>query len=123
MPKILPSQAIEQYQCDGYYFPLKVLGDNEVTASRAQLERFEKSQDQPLAGAQRNKSHLLFKWVGPDRCMFGSEKPGIGTAKDPKTGEWIDDVKKKIDAIDWLSESDRQRIFEGTATEVYKLKF
>ena len=66
---------------------------------------------------------LLFKWVGPDRCMFGSEKPGIGTAKDPKTGEWIDDVKSKIDAIDWLSESDRQRIFEGTATEVYKLKF
>ena len=63
MPKILPSQAIEQYQCDGYYFPLKVLDDNEVTASRAQLERFEKSQDQPLAGAQRNKSHLLFKWV------------------------------------------------------------
>ena len=63
MPKILPSQAIEQYQCDGYYFPLKVLDDHEVTASRAQLERFEKSQDQPLAGAQRNKSHLLFKWV------------------------------------------------------------
>ena len=63
MPKILSSQAIEQYQCDGYYFPLKVLDDNEVTASRAQLERFEKSQDQPLAGAQRNKSHLLFKWV------------------------------------------------------------
>ena len=63
MPKILSSQAIEQYQCDGYYFPLKVLDDNEVTASRAQLERFEKSQDQPVAGAQRNKSHLLFKWV------------------------------------------------------------
>jgi len=42
---------------------------------------------------------------------------------DVPEGEWIDDVKSKIDAIDWLSESDRQRIFEGTATEVYKLKF
>jgi len=66
---------------------------------------------------------LLFKWIGPERCMFGSEKPGIGTAKDPKTGEWIDDVKKKIDAIDWLSDADRARIYEGTATEVYKLTF
>ena len=65
---------------------------------------------------------LLFRWVGPDRCMFGTEKPGIGTAKDPKTGEWIDDVKKKIDAIEWLTDADRQQIYEGTATKVYKLK-
>lgn len=66
---------------------------------------------------------LLFRWVGPDRCMFGSEKPGIGTAKDPKTGEWIDDVKSKIEAIDWLSDEDRRQIFEGTATAVYNLTF
>jgi 4-oxalmesaconate hydratase len=65
---------------------------------------------------------LLFRWVGPDRCMFGTEKPGIGTAKDPKTGEWIDDVKKKIDAIEWLTDADRQQVYEGTATKVYKLK-
>jgi len=63
MPKILQPQAIEQYQRDGYYFPLKVLDDNEVTANRARLDVFEKTQGQPLAGAQRNKSHLLFKWV------------------------------------------------------------
>ncbi len=63
MPKILQSQAIEQYQRDGYYFPLKVLDDNEVDVNRAQLDAFEKTQGQPLAGAQRNKSHLLFKWV------------------------------------------------------------
>jgi len=63
MPKILQPQAIEQYQRDGYYFPLKVLDDNEVAANRARLDAFEKTQGQPLAGAQRNKSHLLFKWV------------------------------------------------------------
>ena len=63
MPKILQPQAIEQYQRDGYYFPLKVLDDNEVAANRARLDVFEKTQGQPLAGAQRNKSHLLFKWV------------------------------------------------------------
>ena len=35
----------------------------------------------------------------------------------------IDDVKKKIDAIEWLSDADRQQIYEGTATQVYKLTF
>ena len=63
MPKILQPQAIEQYHRDGYYFPLTVLDDQQVAANRAQLETFEQSQGQPLAGAQRSKSHLLFKWV------------------------------------------------------------
>ena len=63
MPKILSAAAIEQYKRDGYCFPLKVLDDGEVAANRVQLERFEGAQGKPLGGAQRNKSHLLFKWV------------------------------------------------------------
>jgi hypothetical protein len=63
MPKILPDRAIEQYHRDGYYFPLKVLDDQEITTSRNQLEAFETAQGKSLQGAQRNKSHLLFKWV------------------------------------------------------------
>ncbi len=31
----------------------------------------------------------LFRWATPDRCMFGTERPGSGTAKDPKTGKLI----------------------------------
>ena len=26
---------------------------------------------------------LLFKTVGPDRCLFGTERPGVGTASYP----------------------------------------
>ena len=63
MAKILPAHGIEQYHRDGYYFPLKVLDERQVAANRTQLETFEKSQGQPLGGAQRSKSHLLFKWV------------------------------------------------------------
>ena len=36
---------------------------------------------------------LLFKIVGTDRCMFGTENPGTGTYKDPKTGKMLDDLK------------------------------
>ena len=42
---------------------------------------------------------LLIKTVGADRCVFGTERPGVGTAKDPKTGKWMDDVKVYIDAF------------------------
>src|SRR5580765_6768458 len=33
---------------------------------------------------------LLFKTVGVDRCVFGTERPGVGTVKDPRTGRWLD---------------------------------
>ena len=36
---------------------------------------------------------LLIKTVGADRCMFGTERPGVGTAKNPQTGKWMDDVQ------------------------------
>ena len=43
---------------------------------------------------------LLFKTVGTDRCMFGTENPGTGTWFDPKKGRLLDDIKPDIDAID-----------------------
>lgn len=63
---------------------------------------------------------LLFKVVGPDRCLFGTEKPGSGTAKDPASGRDFDDLKATIDEIDWLSDEDRARIFEGNARSLYR---
>ena len=63
MPKILTAEAIEQYRRDGYYSPLAALTAAEVSHSRNALESFEKSQGHSLQGAQRSKSHLLFKWV------------------------------------------------------------
>ncbi len=64
---------------------------------------------------------LLFKTVGPDRCLFGTERPGVGTAKDPKTGKWFDDVRSYIDGFDWLSAADKKTIFEDNAKKLFRL--
>lgn len=62
---------------------------------------------------------LLFKIVGTDRCMFGTEKPGSGSAQDPATGAWLDDLKPVIESIDWLTEQDKRLIFEENAKKVF----
>jgi OH-DDVA meta-cleavage compound hydrolase len=64
---------------------------------------------------------LLIKTVGADRCLFGTERPGVGTAKDPKTGKWMDDVKSYIDTFDWLSAEDKKLIFEDNAKKLFRL--
>ena len=63
MPKTLTDDILTQYDRDGYFFPHKILDDQQIAACRDKLEKFESSQGKPIAGAQRNKSHLLFKWV------------------------------------------------------------
>jgi ectoine hydroxylase-related dioxygenase (phytanoyl-CoA dioxygenase family) len=67
MPKVLNDEAVAQYKRDGYYYPTKILHDEEVATNRARLEDFETSQGRPISGALRNKSHLLFTWV--DKLM------------------------------------------------------
>ena len=62
---------------------------------------------------------LLFKIVGTDRCMFGTENPGTGTWRWPRTGLMLDDTKPLIESIEWLSDQDRKNIFEDTAKKVY----
>ena len=62
---------------------------------------------------------LLFTIVGTDRCMFGTENPGTGSYKDPKTGKTMDDTKPVIEGIEWLSDEDKKNIFEDTARSVF----
>jgi 4-oxalmesaconate hydratase len=62
---------------------------------------------------------LLFRIVGPDRCMFGTENPGVGSSKDPATGAWLDDLKPVIEGIPWLSAQDRELIFERNVRSVF----
>ena len=64
---------------------------------------------------------MLFRWAGTDRCMFGTERPGAGTAKDPKTGTWLDDTKPMIEGIESLSDADKKMIFEDNARAVFNL--
>lgn len=63
MPKILTEDAIKQYHREGYFYPIRILDDKRVAANRGRLEEFEARQGKPVEGAQRSKSHLLFKWV------------------------------------------------------------
>jgi len=62
---------------------------------------------------------LLFKVVGPDRVLFATEKPGTGSAKDPKTGRDFDDLKPVIESFSFLTEEDRRNVFECNCTRLY----
>jgi 4-oxalmesaconate hydratase len=62
---------------------------------------------------------LLFKIAGPDRCLFGTEKPGSGSGIDPETGRSYDDVKPTIESIASLSAADKTAIFEGNARRIF----
>ncbi len=62
---------------------------------------------------------FLFRIVGIDRCLFGTENPGSGSSRDPRTGAWLDDLKPVIESIAWLSETDRSRIFEDNTRAVF----
>ena len=63
MPRVLSDAAVAQYREQGYYFPVPVLSRGEVSDLRGRLEDFERGQGHPIQGAQRSKSHLLFKWL------------------------------------------------------------
>lgn len=60
---------------------------------------------------------------GPDNCLFGTERPGTGSAIDPKTGRSMDDVKGLVDEIEWLTDEDRYKIYEGNARKLFRLDF
>jgi predicted TIM-barrel fold metal-dependent hydrolase len=62
---------------------------------------------------------LLLRTVGPDRVLFGTEKPGSGSAPNPETGRDFDDIKPVIDGFGFLSDTDRQAVFEDNARRVF----
>jgi 4-oxalmesaconate hydratase len=62
---------------------------------------------------------LLFRIVGPDRCLFGTERPGAGSKTDPRTGKWYDDVRPNIESIPWLTAEEKAKIFEKNALRVF----
>jgi OH-DDVA meta-cleavage compound hydrolase len=68
-----------------------------------------------------NALRLLFETVGPDRCLFGAECPGVGSSVNPDTGKTYDDIVPVIKAMPDLSDADKQAIFEGNARKLFKL--
>lgn len=64
---------------------------------------------------------LLIETVGAERCLFGSECPGVGSAINPATGKTYDDIRGVIERFDWLSSQEKHLIFEGNARKVFNL--
>ena len=62
---------------------------------------------------------MLARVVGTDNLLFASEMLGGVTTMDPKTGRFFDDNRPCIDALSWLTEEDRSKIFEGNARKAY----
>lgn len=66
---------------------------------------------------------LLLKVAGPDRCLFGTERPGSGAVLDPATGLSLDDLKPVIEAMPTLTDDDRTLVFEANARRLYQRAF
>lgn len=66
-----------------------------------------------------NSLELLFRTVGVDRCLLGTERPGSGGAINPKTGRSFEDFKYTIDRIEFLTDDDRAQIYEHNARRVF----
>ncbi len=64
---------------------------------------------------------LLFSVVGADRCLFGTEKPGSGSAPDPVTGRDMDDLQPVIRGLASLTEDQKAAILGDTARQVYRI--
>ncbi len=66
---------------------------------------------------------FLLRVIGTDNVLFGTEKPGTGSAPDPETGRDYDDMKPVIDSIEWLSDRQRADIFECNCRRLYTRAF
>jgi len=66
---------------------------------------------------------LLLRVAGTDNVLFGTEKPGTGSARDPVSGRDYDDMKPVIESIEWLTAQQRSDIFECNCRRVYSRAF
>ena len=62
---------------------------------------------------------LLTKVIPVGNILFASEMVGAVKGIDPETGHYFDDTKRYIDAIPWLYDNDRRKIYEGNALNLY----
>jgi 4-oxalmesaconate hydratase len=61
---------------------------------------------------------LLFRVIDLDNILFGSEMVGAVRGIDPETGQYFDDTKRYVDALN-LTDAQRHQIYEGNARRVY----
>ena len=61
---------------------------------------------------------LLFEVIDIENILCGSEMVGAVRGIDPQTGQYLDDTKRYIDALD-IPASDKHKVFELNARRVY----
>jgi OH-DDVA meta-cleavage compound hydrolase len=64
---------------------------------------------------------LLIKVVGTDQCLFGAECFGVGSSINPDTGRHMDDVAHHIEAMENLSDAEKDDILVGNAKRMFTL--
>lgn len=62
--------------------------------------------------------NLLFEVIDVDNVLFASEMVGAVRGIDPETGQYFDDTKRYVDALD-LSDADKAKVFELNARRVF----
>jgi 4-oxalmesaconate hydratase len=62
---------------------------------------------------------LLLKVIPSKNILFGSEMVGAVRGIDPTTGQYYDDTKRYVDAVDWLNAGEKTAIFEGNVRRVF----
>ncbi len=72
-----------------------------------------------MAIYDRESMELLIKRVGIDHVLFATEMFGAVNAVDPQTGRNFEDIVPIFRSIDWLSETDKQKITEGNARQLF----
>jgi 4-oxalmesaconate hydratase len=61
----------------------------------------------------------LVEVIGADNVVFASEMIGAVKSVDARSGHYFDDTKRYVDAIEGLSETDRQKIYSNNALKIY----
>ena len=62
---------------------------------------------------------LLLRVTPADNILFAAEVVGAVRGIDPETGQYYDDTKRYIDALDRVSAADKKKIFEDNVRKVY----
>ena len=57
--------------------------------------------------------------MGVDHIIYASEMLGGVNATDPATGNSFDENKPLVDAVPWLTNEDRKKIFEENVRKAY----
>ncbi|MCZ4291595.1 amidohydrolase family protein [Hoeflea alexandrii] len=70
----------------------------------------------------RDAVELLIKVVGPERCLFGAEMPGVGSAVNPETNLTFDTIVPYIRECAFISNDEKDAILGGNAQNLFKIE-